>query len=159
QEGRSEAQGYYEVANVARGVPLYQVYLQHPGYQTYFQHEKVFVPESAERFQHDIVLEGMAFDELTGVVVDAASGKPIANAILRGHQQMRDEPIGTTDGAGRFRITDYVASNNGILFVADGYAPLEVKLDTITDGYVRVEMERGLVTSGVLVDEQDNPIE
>src|SRR5690606_1053457 len=156
-ETRSGEDGAYEIAHVVRGVPLYQVYLQHPGYQTYFMHEKVVVPEDTDRHEHNIVLERMSFPELAGVVVDAATGRPIAGAKVRGHQQMSQEPIGTTDAAGRFRVSDYTADNNELLFVAKGYAPTAVKLDTITDGTVRVEMERGLVASGVLVDEQDQP--
>jgi hypothetical protein len=96
---------------------------------------------------------------MTGVVADVVTGRPIANAILRGSQQMRDEPIGRTDTAGRFAIESFTASNNQILFVADGYAPRAVSLDTAVEGSLRVELERGLAAAGTFVDEQDEPVE
>ncbi len=155
----SDAEGRYEIHNVARGIPLHQVYVNHPGYKTYFQHQKVIVPESADRHEHNIVLIAMSSASLTGIVVDAITGRPIANARLRASQQMRDEPIGHTNAAGRFAIENFTLVNNQILFVADGYAPQAVNLDTVVDGHLRVGLERGLVASGILVDEEDDPIE
>lgn len=154
--GNSDAEGRYEVSNVARGVPLSQVYVSHPGYKRNAIQE-VIIPETSERFEHDIILETLM--GLSGIVIEANTGRPIANARLRGSQQMREEPIGSTDRSGHFEIENFTVVNNQILFVADGYARKAVDIDTAVEGWLEVELDRGLVASGVVVSEAGNPVE
>jgi len=55
---------------------------------------------------------------ITGVVVDAATGAPVVDAVV-----VAGETQATTDGAGGFAIDDVPFGRIDIMVVADGYAP------------------------------------
>jgi RNA polymerase sigma factor (sigma-70 family) len=154
---RTDEKGYYEIANVARGVHLNHVTAGSYPNRTSFDNS-VLIPLETEQYEQNFTLVVQPTQRLAGWVMDARTGQPIAGARLRAGTMGWAEELARTNNVGEFTIGHYVPTVDQIFVQAKGYAPRTITHGDATGGSVRVELERGLIATGHVVDEEGKPV-
>ncbi|NUM55395.1 MAG: carboxypeptidase regulatory-like domain-containing protein [Candidatus Hydrogenedentes bacterium] len=160
--GRTGEDGRYKIAGLKEG--NFYVSVQASGYSRGNLND---IPAGSEDV--DIVLKGTG--KIDGKVVDAATGKPVADfeivyganagASMRNFQHM-GPGARTRSENGEFHIESAEAGQAALLVKAQGYAPKIQQVMDIVPGETRsgvvIELETGGVVVGRVLDTGGNPV-
>jgi peroxiredoxin len=100
--------------------------------------------------------------QIHGKVVDKETGQPIRNVrVLAGHEPRHGMPMDWTGPGGTYELIGVRPGIVTVTFQHDGYATAfhSVDLDTGKTAALDVGMERGVAIAGLVVDEEDSPVD
>ncbi len=162
---KTEAQGRFALvvpdeaprAGPERGDGRFTVHAHAPGHLPAFQ-EVLDV-------SNDVRIELGRARTVTGIVLDRATGLPVAGARLFFSRRPRRAglPIGETAADGTFSVGVYPPPGPGHIVssleaYADGYAPARIRYDLIRDDGNRVELVPAVRVKGRVVDDRGRPL-
>ncbi len=147
---RGDAEGNFSLVAPEGGLTVSVVAAEHPGVV-----QRIHVSATEENSVDLEVLEG---SDVTGRVLDAASGRPVEGAAIRGYYG--ESQVTVSDGDGRFRLPRYWYTV--IQVRAPGYAEAMAVVPLPDATGVRrdldVRLDPGVVVRGVVVDLDDRPL-
>lgn len=120
--------GNYEISNLTAGT--YSVSASSQGYET-ATFEEVVIPEGGST-QLNINLTGLPGALISGVVVDASTGAPLANVLVTIVDVDPPRAGVSTDINGAYGIPGLIAGNYTVRFEKTGYRPVEIAHVNVT---------------------------
>jgi len=130
--------GNYEIGNLTAGI--YTIRASSPGYET-AAFAGVVMPEGGE-IQLNINLTGLPGALITGVVIDADTGLPLANVLVTIVDIDPPRAGVATDINGAYGLPGLDPGNYTIRFEKTGYRPVEISDVNVTkDGETKQDLE------------------
>jgi protocatechuate 3,4-dioxygenase beta subunit len=155
--GATDAAGRFVLGGVPPGIYEVHVHLTTDGGELSAPPRRGLVIEAAARAVLSFALSGGAV--LSGVVVDADTGEPIAGARVRAATEtLAALPhVATTEADGTFRFAGLEDRGHRLTIEDDLHVP-EIGLEARPGAALRVTLSRAAAVSGVVLDEARRPI-